>query len=188
MDRYLAPGPFNGLAPGTISGLAPGTISSLARPLPPLKVATMCGRIGGSRVYQLIASDGTTALTGWGPADDVLKPIRHVPEGKVFADAVEVTGSLRLHDVLGRTLNRLDACRIAENLSGPRKGQTRAMRTAIYRQGGVRYFRTLRLAADYLGMSRQDLAWRVHRLPNLAIFHDVSNRARAGAVRRQTKH
>jgi hypothetical protein len=134
----------------------------------------MC-RHGGSIVYQLVTADGTVALTGWGPAGDPLKPIKHVPEGKIYALAVE-SGRLRVRDVLGRAINRLDAVRIVNALAPPGEGRY-AQRTAIYRRGGVKYVPTLTAAADFLGITRQNLLWQVHRLPNLVIFHAHLNRA-----------
>ena len=132
----------------------------------------MC-RHGGSTVYQLVASDGTVALTGWGPIGDPLAPIRHTAEGKPYAEAVEA-GTLRLQDVIGRGINRLDAARLTNALA-PRKW-TGKRRVGLYWRGGTRYYDSHAAAAAALGMDRTDLAWHIHRLPAADIFHVRPNR------------
>ena len=144
----------------------------------------MCRR-GGSTVFSLVDEAGAVVHTGFGPASDPLAPVRHVPGcGKALAEGVK-SGRLRLHDILGRPVNRLDAARIVNSLNGPyqRKGRSQARRTAIYRRGGVRYFLTLTGAAAFLGMTLSDLAWQVHRLDDCYIFHDTSNRMGRATVR-----
>ncbi len=126
-------------------------------------------------VYSLTDAEGSV-MYGWGDLGDPLRPIRGVPEGKAIVAAVR-DGRLRLTDVLGVPINRLDAARVVNALSGKKKPGGPGKKVAVWGHGKPRYFPSIIAAAKALGMSERDLHWQLHRLKTILIFHKRSKLA-----------